>query len=129
MDAHKAGITGLVLAGVVLALMVGKVGADAVLLAGVVDVDEVGMVDRGGQPGLAHEPLAELLVAGQRRGDDLHRYSPAKRDLGRFPDHSHAAGGCFPFEATAAENVTGPWRPRSAHRCWLGGRIAGLRRR
>ena len=45
MDGHKAAITGLVLAGVVLALMVGKVGADAVLVAGLIALLLFGVID------------------------------------------------------------------------------------
>ena len=61
------------------------------VLAGVVDPDDVRVVQRRGDPHLALEPLAELLVLGQRGGEDLQRIDPVQRDIGDAVDQSHPA--------------------------------------
>ncbi len=89
---------------------------DAVLLAGVVHVDDVRVVHGGGDLRLAHEPLAELRVVGELRGDDLHRDAPSERELRRLVDDAHPAARGQPFETAAAEDVTDAGSVSDAHR-------------
>jgi hypothetical protein len=49
---------------------------DPVDLTGLVDRHDVRMLEGGGQPRLANEPLAEALVFGEIRGQDLERDPP-----------------------------------------------------
>ena len=62
-----------------------------VLLAGVVDRNDVGVVDGRRNVRLTHEPLPELLIPGQLGGEDLERHlSPQAKLLGHVDD-AHAA--------------------------------------
>ena len=53
----------------------------AVLLAPVVDGQDVGVVEGGDGPGLGPEPLQEGLVAGQGRVEDLDGHLALERDV------------------------------------------------
>jgi hypothetical protein len=63
----------------------------AVLLARVVDGDDVRMLQRGGDPGLAVEALVEAGRLGQLGGDDLDRGAPAQVEVLGPVDEAHAA--------------------------------------
>ena len=63
----------------------------AVLLAGVVDGDDARVVEPGGEPRLAQEPLAEALVVGEVAGDHLERHRPVEGEVGRPVDDAHPA--------------------------------------
>jgi hypothetical protein len=78
-----------------------------VVLAGRVDRDHVRMVDRRGHPRLSLEPLAEALVAGAVRRQQLQRDRPAEAQLGGAVDHAHAAAAGDRFDAAAGE--LGTW--------------------
>ena len=61
MDTHKAAITGVVLAGIILSLMLSKVGADAVLLAGLVALLLFGVIDvKTALSGFSNEGMATV---------------------------------------------------------------------
>jgi hypothetical protein len=55
------------------------------------DRDDVRVIHRGGGPGLADEPLLELLVPGQHRIEDLERDLPVQLEVVRAVDDSHPA--------------------------------------
>jgi hypothetical protein len=63
----------------------------AVDLARVVDGDDVRMLQGGGDPGLAREPLAEAGGLGEVRRDDLDGGPPAQVQVLGAVDHAHAA--------------------------------------
>ena len=63
----------------------------AVLLAGVEDRHHVGVVEAGGEAGLAQEALAEALVVGEVAGDHLQRHRPVERQVRRPVDDPHPA--------------------------------------
>jgi hypothetical protein len=50
------------------------------------------VAERGDHPGLALEALQELLVLGERGGEDLDRDVPAEPGVARAPDFAHSAG-------------------------------------
>ena len=56
-----------------------------------VDGDDVRMVDRGREQRLPLEALAEAVVVGQVRSDELQRHGALQRQLGRVVDDSHTA--------------------------------------
>jgi di/tricarboxylate transporter len=61
MDTHKAAITGVVLVGIILSLMLSKVGADAVLLAGLVALLLFGVIDvKTALSGFSNEGMATV---------------------------------------------------------------------
>jgi len=60
-------------------------------LAGLVDRDDVRVIDSGRGPRLGDEPQPELLVGGQRRGEHLQRDHPAKPLVAGPVDNGHAA--------------------------------------
>ena len=62
----------------------------AVLLACLVDRDDVRMIDRRGHPRLALEALAEARVGGVLGGDQLQRDRAPERELGGAVDDAHA---------------------------------------
>ena len=63
------------------------------LLTRRVDGDHVRVVDRGGDPRLALEALAEAGVAGAVGGDELEGDGPAERQLRRPVDDAHPPDG------------------------------------
>ena len=79
----------------------------AVLLAGRVDRDDVRMVDRRGEAGLALEALPQLGVRRAVGGDELERDRAAEPQLGRTVDHAHAAGAEDLLDAAARELGSG----------------------
>ncbi len=76
----------------------------AVLLAGVVDGDDAGVVEAGGEPRLAQEALAEALLVDQLAGDHLQRHGTVERQLRRPVDDAHAAAGDQRVDAVAGEH-------------------------
>ena len=78
------------------------------LLARRVDGDHVRVVDRGGDPRLALEALAEAGVAGAVGGDELEGDGPAERQLRRPVDDAHAAAAGDRLDAAAGE--LGAWK-------------------
>ena len=77
----------------------------AVVIAGPIDGDHVGVVDRGGHPPLALEAVPELLVAGAIGRQQLQRNGPPEAQLGGAVDHAHAAAAGDRFDAAAGELV------------------------
>ncbi len=63
----------------------------AVLLARVVDRQDVRLVERGSGPRLALEALAEVRVVGVLARDQLERDDAAEREVGGAVDDAHAA--------------------------------------
>ena len=63
----------------------------SVLLAGIVDSDDVRMVQRRGDPHLPLEPLAEPLILGQPGRQHLQRVNPVQRDVRGAVHEPHAA--------------------------------------
>ena len=63
----------------------------AIDLAGVVDVDDVRVAERGRQARLAQEPIAERLVLGHLRDDDLQRDPALERGVLGGVDDAHPA--------------------------------------
>ncbi len=79
----------------------------AALLAGRVDRDHVGMVDRRRHARLALEALAEAGIARPLGGDQLDGDRPAERQLGRAVDDAHAAAAGDRLDAAAGD--LGAW--------------------
>ena len=61
----------------------------AVDLAGVVDGDDVRVLERGRQPGLAQEALTERAIGGEVRGEQLQRDVAVEREIARAVDDAH----------------------------------------
>ena len=72
-------------------------------LAGVVDRDDVRVVDRGGQPGLAQEALAEALVLRELGREDLQRDRPFEREVVGAVDDPHPAPADQRLDPVAGE--------------------------
>jgi hypothetical protein len=64
----------------------------AVRLFHLVDRDDVGMVERGRQLGLADETLGAGVVGQGGAGEDLERHVPVQPLVARAVDDAHAAG-------------------------------------
>src|SRR3954453_13757988 len=75
----------------------------AVLLAGAVDRDDVGVVDRGGEARLALEALAQRRVRRAVGRDQLERDGPPEPQVRRSVDHAHAAGAEDLLDAAAGK--------------------------
>ena len=75
----------------------------AVPLAGLVDGDDVGMVDGGGHLRLAQEARPEGLVIGRQRGDELDGHRPIEGRVRGPVDDAHAAAADDRLEVVAAE--------------------------
>ena len=71
--------------------------------AGVEDLDDVGMVERRGEPALALEARAEHAVAGQARRQQLERDRAVERDVGGAVDHPHSPAPGDGVDAVAGE--------------------------
>ena len=80
----------------------------AVVLARVVDGEDVGVLDRGGGLGLGHEALAKVRVVGEARADDLQRDGSLEAELRRAVDDAHPAAPGQRVDAVVGEDVT--WR-------------------
>jgi hypothetical protein len=72
-------------------------------LAGVVDRDDVRVVDRGGEAGLAQEALAEALVLRELGGEDLQRDRPLEREVVGAEHDSHPAAADEGLQPVAGE--------------------------
>jgi hypothetical protein len=59
-------------------------------LAEVVDRHHVGIVEPRGRPSLATETFLERLIAGQMRGQDLHRHHAVGHGVIGAPDIAHS---------------------------------------
>ena len=68
-----------------------------------VDRDHVGVIERGGEPRLADESLAEPLVIGQLRSQDLQRDLPLEPVVLGQVDHAHAAATQGADDAVAGD--------------------------
>ena len=96
------------------------------LLAGPVDGDDVGVVDRGGDARLALEALAEAGVAGPLRRDQLDRDGAAERELRRAVDDAHATATGDRLDAATGD--LGAWEEIGhASDCDAGGRWVASR--
>ena len=65
---------------------------DAVLVSDVVEGADVRMLERGDGPRFALEPLTEIGVGGERRGQDFDGDEAIEPDVARLVDLAHAAG-------------------------------------
>ena len=77
-----------------------------VLLAGAVDRDDVGVVDRRRHPRLALEALAEVGVGGAVGGDQLERDGAPEIELDGAVDDAHAAAPRDRLDPVSTEHVT-----------------------
>ena len=75
----------------------------AVLLAGLVDRDDVRVLEGGRDARLALEALAELRVGRELGHDDLQRHAAAEATVGRKVDDAHAAAPDFALDVVGAE--------------------------
>ena len=75
----------------------------AVRLSRCVDREDAGVVDGGGQPRFAQEPLAEGVVAGELGCDELQRDRPIERELGRAVDDAHPTAADDALDPVAGE--------------------------
>ena len=92
----------------------------AVELARLVDADDVVVLDRGLEAGLAPEAVAEPAVLGEVAGQQLEGDRAAQRQLHGLIDDSHAAAAEHGFDAVASDLRTGgeqgrPILPRQVH--------------
>jgi hypothetical protein len=71
------------------------------------------------QARLAQEPLAEALVLGQLRGDQLERHRPLQRQVGGAVDHAHPAATDQSVNSVPGERT--PTGERCLHRAFRGG--------
>src|SRR5581483_11595338 len=99
----------------------GDVG-DVAALAGVVDRDDVRVVDRGHRLRLADEALAEVVVRRELREQRLQRSLAAEQDVLRVVDDAHTAFAEHADDAIAADLAPdtkryGELTPRSWPRC------------
>jgi hypothetical protein len=103
----------------------------ALLVPGIEDRDHVRVVDRSGEPRLALEALAELVVRGKLRGDQLHRALPLERDVGGPENDPHSAAPGQLVEAVAGDHITNRKRDHGRDPDMLGsaGCSAPVRRR
>ena len=91
---------------------------DAVVVALVVDADDVRVVELGGGPRLAHEALGEVVVVTQTGVHHLDRDRAVEPDVGGLVDTGHAtardagADAISPVEESTDERVGLPARPR-----------------
>ena len=74
-----------------------------VLLARLVDGDDVGVLEGGRHARLALEALAELRVGRELGHDDLERHTAAQATVDREVDHAHAAAPDLALDVVGAE--------------------------
>jgi hypothetical protein len=92
-------------------------------LAGVIDRDDVRVVDGRGGLRLLDEPLPDRLVPRQRRGQHLERDPPVQPLVAGQENHSHSAGANLFLQAVSSNNGTRLETGRkTASRAW--GKIA-----
>jgi hypothetical protein len=77
-------------------------------LAGVVDGDDVRVVDRGGEAGLAQEALAEPFVFRELGSENLQRHRPFEREVVGAVDHPHPAPADQRLDPIAGELAPDP---------------------
>ena len=87
----------------------------AFVLAGVIDLDHVGVVDGSRYPALALEAGAEHRVAGGVGCNDLERHRPAQGEVGRAEDEAHPA-----LADEAVDSMSGEVRPDGQVRLAVG---------
>ena len=75
----------------------------AVLLAGLVDRDDMRVLEGGRHARLALEALAELRVGRELGHDDLERHAATQATVDRKVDHAHAAPPDFALYVVGAE--------------------------
>ena len=75
-----------------------------VLLARLEHRQDVGVIDRGGQPRLGDEALAEARLARPVGGDQLERDRAAERLVGRLVDDPHPAAADEPQDPVAGDD-------------------------
>jgi hypothetical protein len=90
----------------------------AARLAGLVQRDDVRVIDGGGGLGLPVEPLPERLVGGQRRSQDLERDDAAELFVAGTEDRRHPAVPDLLFEQVPAD-PRARCKAACAHRCFL----------
>ena len=73
-------------------------------LAGLVDRDDVRVVDRGLQQALAAEALAERVIVAEIDGEELERDRSVQRELGRLVDDAHPSLSEDALDAVARES-------------------------
>src|SRR5262249_51188884 len=78
-----------------------------IVLAGVVDRDDRGVVQRGGRLRLAAEPGLERLVSGQVLAERLHRDDAVQADIARPVHLGHATAPDDAVEFVAAAEEPG----------------------
>jgi hypothetical protein len=76
-------------------------------LPGVVDRQDVGVVERGRQPGLTQEPLAEVLVGRELRRQHLQRDAAPQMDVFGRIDDALTTATQFGFDPVVAEQRAG----------------------
>ena len=102
------------------------VALGVLVLAGVEDLDDVGVLELGGRERLAPEARDEGLVLGQVLGEQLHRDAALEHRVEREEHGGHAAGAEPAVEPVAAVDFG-----RSGHQSlapffsWPGGRAFG----
>ena len=77
----------------------------AVVLAGVVNRQDVGMLETRHEPGFAQEAIRELWLRGVSRLDDFDRHRPAETSIRRLEDLRHAAASENRLETVATEGL------------------------
>ena len=79
-------------------------------LTGLIHRQDVGVINRGGGPGLAQEPAAELLVTRQPRRQYLQRHQPTQPLIAGAEHHRHPARADL-----LLQHIPGDPRPRGQH--------------
>ncbi len=79
----------------------------AVLLARLVHRDHVRVIDRRCDLGLTHEPVTQVGVRGEVRGDQLQGDGASERDLRRSVDDAHAPAAQLADEAVRPDAALG----------------------
>ena len=80
-----------------------------------VDRDDVGVVEPGGEARLAQQALAEALVVGQRRIEELERDRPVEAGVPGEVDLAHAAAAGQLLDAISRELLTREDPPMHGH--------------
>ena len=87
----------------------------AVLISRLVDGDDVGVIERGGDPRLAQEALAEALVLGELGGDHLERDLASEPLLLGAVDRAHPPSADEGLDPVAGDRRSG--RQHDPRRC------------
>ena len=90
----------------------------ALVLAGLVDRDDVRVVERGGDPRLALEASAETWVLGQLGRDELERDVAVELLLVGEVDDAHAATADQPLDLASCDLRARAGLVPDAHRSW-----------